>query len=128
MERALARVQAIVRGNPLDKKTMIGAQASTEQMEKILSYFDIGHKEGATVLAGGERNQCAGYAGQRLLRQAAAYEKNRGAAACVRRAADTARWDSANRESTAWLLAEMTAMHTRDTRLRVRLSPADRTW
>jgi aldehyde dehydrogenase len=57
MERALARVEAIVQGNPLDKQTMIGAQASTEQMEKILSYFDIGRKEGATVLAGGERNQ-----------------------------------------------------------------------
>ena len=60
MERALARVEAIVQGNPLDKKTMIGAQASTEQMEKILSYFDIGRKEGATVLTGGERNQLPG--------------------------------------------------------------------
>jgi aldehyde dehydrogenase len=35
---------------------MIGAQASSEQLEKILSYFDIGRKEGAQVLAGGERN------------------------------------------------------------------------
>jgi aldehyde dehydrogenase len=60
MERALARVEAIVQGNPLDRQTMIGAQASTEQMEKILSYFDIGRKEGATVLAGGERNQLPG--------------------------------------------------------------------
>src|SRR5215831_5240214 len=60
MERALARVEAIVQGNPLDKRTMVGAQASTEQMEKILSYFDIGRKEGATVLAGGERNQLPG--------------------------------------------------------------------
>jgi aldehyde dehydrogenase len=60
MERALARVEAIVQGNPLDKQTMIGAQASTEQMEKILSYFDIGRKEGATVLAGGERNHLPG--------------------------------------------------------------------
>jgi aldehyde dehydrogenase len=60
MERALARVAAIVQGNPLDKQTMIGAQASTEQMEKILSYFDIGRKEGATVLTGGERNQLPG--------------------------------------------------------------------
>src|SRR5580692_6790726 len=50
MERALKRVKAIKQGNPLDKTTMIGAQASTEQMEKILSYFDIGKQEGAEVL------------------------------------------------------------------------------
>ena len=55
MERALARVKAIKRGNPLDRDTMIGAQASTEQMEKILSYFDIGKQEGAKVLTGGKR-------------------------------------------------------------------------
>ncbi len=55
MERALARVKAIVQGNPLDAATMIGAQASNEQMEKILSYFDIGRQEGAEVLTGGER-------------------------------------------------------------------------
>src|SRR6266403_5997356 len=50
MERALKRVKAIKQGNPLDKTTMIGAQASTEQMEKILSYFDIGKQEGAEAL------------------------------------------------------------------------------
>jgi len=55
MERALKRVHAIKQGNPLDKTTMIGAQASSEQMEKILSYFDIGKQEGAEVLAGGKR-------------------------------------------------------------------------
>lgn len=55
MERAVARVKAIKRGNPLDRDTMIGAQASTEQMEKILSYFDIGKQEGAKVLTGGKR-------------------------------------------------------------------------
>jgi aldehyde dehydrogenase len=55
MERALKRVGAIKQGNPLDKTTMIGAQASTEQMEKILAYFDIGKQEGAEVLAGGKR-------------------------------------------------------------------------
>ncbi len=55
MERALARVKAIKRGNPLDRDTMIGAQASTEQMEKILSYLDIGRQEGAKVLTGGKR-------------------------------------------------------------------------
>jgi aldehyde dehydrogenase len=56
MERALGRVKAIKQGNPLDKTTMIGAQASTEQMEKILSYFDIGKQEGAEVLIGGKRS------------------------------------------------------------------------
>jgi aldehyde dehydrogenase len=60
MERALARVAAIVQGDPLDPATMIGAQASSEQLEKILSYFDIGRQEGAEVLAGGERANLAG--------------------------------------------------------------------
>ena len=60
MERALKRVEAIVQGDPLDPSTMIGAQASSEQLEKILSYFDIGRQEGAQVLTGGERNLLPG--------------------------------------------------------------------
>ncbi len=56
MERAIARVEAIKQGSPLDPATMIGAQASSEQMEKILSYIDIGRQEGAKLLTGGERN------------------------------------------------------------------------
>ena len=60
MERALKRVAAIKQGNPLDADTMLGAQASTEQLEKILSYLDIGKQEGAQVLAGGGRAQLAG--------------------------------------------------------------------
>jgi acyl-CoA reductase-like NAD-dependent aldehyde dehydrogenase len=60
MERALKRVGAIVQGSPLDPSTMIGAQASSEQLEKILSYIDIGKKEGAEVLIGGERNVLSG--------------------------------------------------------------------
>ena len=55
MERAIRRVQAIRQGNPLDKDTMIGAQASSEQLEKILAYLDIGRQEGAEVLCGGKR-------------------------------------------------------------------------
>ncbi len=55
MERAVRRVQAIRQGNPLDKHTMIGAQASSEQLEKILAYLDIGRQEGAEVLCGGKR-------------------------------------------------------------------------
>jgi aldehyde dehydrogenase len=60
MERALKRVEAIVQGDPLDPATMIGAQASGEQLEKILSYFDIGRQEGAEVLTGGARNELPG--------------------------------------------------------------------
>jgi len=60
MERAVKRVEAIVQGNPLDPVTMIGAQASSEQLEKILSYIDIGRQEGAKVLTGGERNVLEG--------------------------------------------------------------------
>jgi aldehyde dehydrogenase len=56
MERAIKRVEAIKQGSPLDDATMIGAQASSEQLEKILSYLDIGRQEGARVLTGGERN------------------------------------------------------------------------
>lgn len=56
MERALQRVAAITQGNPLDTDTMIGAQASNDQLEKILSYIDIGKQEGAELLIGGERN------------------------------------------------------------------------
>jgi aldehyde dehydrogenase len=60
MERALKRVAAIKQANPLDSSTMIGAQASSEQLEKILSYIDIGRKEGAEVLAGGSRAHLGG--------------------------------------------------------------------
>ncbi|QOR65123.1 aldehyde dehydrogenase family protein [Cytobacillus suaedae] len=60
MDRALARVEQIKQGNPLDLETMIGAQASNEQMEKIMSYFDIANQEGATCLIGGGRNTLEG--------------------------------------------------------------------
>src|SRR5471030_921805 len=60
MERALKRVAAISQGHPLDSKTMIGAQASQEQLEKILSYIDLGKQEGAECLIGGERNALDG--------------------------------------------------------------------
>jgi len=60
IERAIARTEAIVQGDPLDPASMIGAQASSEQLEKILSYIDIGRQEGAAVLTGGERNTLPG--------------------------------------------------------------------
>ncbi|MDE1713937.1 aldehyde dehydrogenase family protein, partial (plasmid) [Chromobacterium amazonense] len=55
-----ARVAAIKQGNPLDPSTMIGAQASREQMDKIQSYLAIGREEGAQLLAGGARAQLDG--------------------------------------------------------------------
>ena len=55
MEKAIARVKKMKQGHPLDPETMVGAQASNDQLEKILSYIDIGRKEGAKVLTGGER-------------------------------------------------------------------------
>ena len=60
MERVLPRVAAIKQGNPLDPNTMIGAQASQDQLNKIMSYMDIGKQEGAKLLIGGERNMLSG--------------------------------------------------------------------
>ncbi|EJB8386837.1 aldehyde dehydrogenase family protein, partial [Pseudomonas aeruginosa] len=53
MEEVLKKVRAIKRGDPLDTETMVGAQASQQQYEKILSYLDIAQQEGAEVLTGG---------------------------------------------------------------------------
>ncbi|HIV73758.1 MAG TPA: aldehyde dehydrogenase family protein [Candidatus Pseudogracilibacillus intestinigallinarum] len=60
IERAIERVKQIKIGHPLDTETMMGAQASTEQLEKILSYLDIGKEEGAEVLVGGNQNKLEG--------------------------------------------------------------------
>src|SRR5580704_2120153 len=60
MERAVARTQKIKQGHPLEASTMIGAQASNDQLEKILSYLDIGKQEGAKVLTGGRRADLGG--------------------------------------------------------------------
>jgi aldehyde dehydrogenase len=57
---AIARTEAIKQGNPLDTQTMVGAQASNDQLEKILSYIDIGKAEGAKVLTGGKRADLGG--------------------------------------------------------------------
>ena len=57
---AVERTNKIVQGNPLDETTMIGAQASNDQLEKILSYIDIGKQEGARVLTGGARADMGG--------------------------------------------------------------------
>ena len=60
MHKALKRVAAIRQGNPLEPDTMIGAQASNEQLEKILSYLDVGRQEGARVRIGGQRQRHPG--------------------------------------------------------------------
>ena len=60
MERCLVRVAAIKQGNPLDTETMMGAQASQEQMTKIESYLELGKQEGAECLIGGARVQLEG--------------------------------------------------------------------
>lgn len=60
MERVLKRVAAIKQGSPLDPNTMIGAQASEDQLNKIMNYIDIGKQEGAEVLIGGNRNVLTG--------------------------------------------------------------------
>ena len=60
IKRVLERVAAIKIGNPLDTDTMLGAQASNEQLTKILTYLDLGRQEGAQLLAGGRRAEMAG--------------------------------------------------------------------
>ncbi len=60
MDRVLSRVAAIKQGNPLDTETMIGAQASQEQITKIMSYIDLGKQEGAEILIGGKRANLGG--------------------------------------------------------------------
>ncbi|RMW99604.1 aldehyde dehydrogenase [Allofranklinella schreckenbergeri] len=56
IEKARARVEKIKTGHPLDVSTMVGAQVSQVQMDKILKYIELGKQEGATALIGGERN------------------------------------------------------------------------
>lgn len=74
MERALKRVAEIKQGNPLDPSTMIGAQASQEQMDKIQSYLALGKQEGATVLAGGDRAMLGGALEQGFYIQPTVFE------------------------------------------------------
>ena len=57
---AAIRTKAVRQGDPLDTETMIGAQASNDQLEKILSYIEIGKSEGARLITGGERADLGG--------------------------------------------------------------------
>ena len=63
MEKCLARVAAITSGSPLDPNTMMGAQASNDQFEKIMSYIEIGKAEGAEILIGGGKRVVEGFEG-----------------------------------------------------------------
>lgn len=60
MERAVARVEAMKQGHPLDKSTMVGAQVSQQQLDRIMGYLEIGRQEGAQCLTGGERLRAGG--------------------------------------------------------------------
>ncbi|OEV04911.1 aldehyde dehydrogenase family protein [Streptomyces nanshensis] len=60
LDAGIARTEKIVQGHPLDTETMVGAQASNDQFEKILSYLDIGKQEGAKALTGGTRAELGG--------------------------------------------------------------------
>lgn len=60
MERVISRLKAIVQGDPRDPRTMIGARASGEQLEKIPTSIGLGRQEGAELLIGGERNPLSG--------------------------------------------------------------------
>jgi len=60
MGRILERIDAIKMGNPLDASTMMGAQASNDQYEKIQSYLKLGREEGAEVLCGGDVHKLEG--------------------------------------------------------------------
>jgi aldehyde dehydrogenase len=61
LDAVVERTRLIKQGNPLDPETMMGAQASNDQLEKILSYLDIGRREGAEVLTGGARAELDGH-------------------------------------------------------------------
>jgi len=60
LELAAIRTKAVRQGDPLDTETMIGAQASEDQLEKIMSYIDIGKRDGAKLITGGERADLGG--------------------------------------------------------------------
>src|SRR3982075_1166782 len=60
MERAIKRVESIRQGDPYEMSTQIGSQASNDQLEKVLSYIEIGKDEGARVVTGGERAELGG--------------------------------------------------------------------
>jgi aldehyde dehydrogenase len=76
LSQAVKRTEQIKQGDPLDTETQIGAQASNDQLEKILSYIDIGRQEGAKVLTGGERSDLGGELSGGYYMQPTVFEGN----------------------------------------------------
>ena len=76
LEKALDRAKKCVQGNPLDLATMVGAQSSNDQLEKIMSYFEIGREEGAKILMGGERADLGGELSEGYYVQPTIFEGN----------------------------------------------------
>jgi aldehyde dehydrogenase len=76
LELAAIRTKAVRQGDPLDTETMIGAQASNDQLEKVLSYIEVGKDEGARVVTGGERAQLGGDLGGGYYVQPTIFEGN----------------------------------------------------
>ncbi|WP_312905282.1 acetaldehyde dehydrogenase ExaC [Stutzerimonas nitrititolerans] len=60
MEVVMKKIQQIKRGNPLDTETMVGAQASEQQFDKILSYMEVARQEGGQILTGGAAEKLEG--------------------------------------------------------------------
>lgn len=60
IDMVIKRTETIKRGNPLDTETQVGAQASEQQFDKIMSYMEIGRKEGAEILIGGDKETLSG--------------------------------------------------------------------
>jgi aldehyde dehydrogenase len=60
MDRAIARTRKMIVGDPFDPATMVGPQTSNDQLEKILSYLDLGKREGADVAIGGRQKRLEG--------------------------------------------------------------------
>ncbi|GAY14952.1 aldehyde dehydrogenase [Mycobacterium sp. shizuoka-1] len=75
---AAIRTKAVRQGDPLDTETMIGAQASNDQLEKILSYIEIGKSEGAQIITGGERADLGGDLGGGYYVQPTIFTGNNG--------------------------------------------------
>ncbi len=76
MAKAIDRASRCIQGNPLDLATMVGAQSSNDQLEKILSYITIGQDEGAKVLLGGERADLGGELAEGYYVQPTIFEGN----------------------------------------------------
>jgi aldehyde dehydrogenase (NAD+) len=55
LEKLVGRAEKMQPGDPLDPKTRLGAIVSQEQMQTVLGYIEAGKKDGAKLIAGGNR-------------------------------------------------------------------------